>query len=187
MSGSGWEELKKCPSPSPAVLWYANVREKKTQIEKKRKLPWLLHWCRVKVTGYTEALLLTSDYVQVLYHIDSRSLYQEEHQYHNSLYEIGQFLIMKEYWTKSDTKHSVLNSVIRSTRKQIECAFGRLKIRLKIWNWDLELELGVSTFCFFGGFFHNFCENQKLGLTPMWQQLRYLSIKDVKTASTASN
>ena len=29
MGGSGSEELKKCPSPSPKVLWFVNVCERK--------------------------------------------------------------------------------------------------------------------------------------------------------------
>ena len=33
--GSGSEELKKCPPPSPAVLWFVNVRERKPRQKKK--------------------------------------------------------------------------------------------------------------------------------------------------------
>ena len=35
MGGNGSEELRKHPPPSSAVLWFVNVCEKKTQIEKK--------------------------------------------------------------------------------------------------------------------------------------------------------
>ena len=38
MGGSDSEDLKKYPPPSPAVLWFASVRERKTQIEKKNKV-----------------------------------------------------------------------------------------------------------------------------------------------------
>ena len=32
---SGSEELKKCPAPSSAVLWFVNVIKRKNQAEKK--------------------------------------------------------------------------------------------------------------------------------------------------------
>ena len=73
--------------------------------------------------------------------------------------------IMKEYSTVSDAKHLLFNNVIRSTRNQIECAFGRLKARWRILNRliDVELEFGVSMiYCCF--VLHNFCEKHKVEL-----------------------
>ena len=59
---------------------------------------------------------------------------------------------MEEYSNVSDAKHSVFNNelTIRSTRHQIECAFGQLKAWWRIINGpiDVELEFGVSRmFC----------------------------------------
>ena len=38
MGGSGSKELKKCPLPSPAVLWFVNVRERKLRMKKESSL-----------------------------------------------------------------------------------------------------------------------------------------------------
>ena len=35
MSGTGSEELKKCPPPSPSVLWFVNGCERKPRQKKK--------------------------------------------------------------------------------------------------------------------------------------------------------
>ena len=93
--------------------------------------------------------------------------------------------IMKEYSNVYDAKHSLFNNVIRSTRNQIECSFGQLKARWRILNRpiDVELEFGISMiFCCF--VLHNFCEKHKVELNCDMVQLRYLWIKDVKTAIT---
>ena len=37
MGGSGSEGLKKCPSPSPAVLWLMNFYERKPRYKKQTK------------------------------------------------------------------------------------------------------------------------------------------------------
>ena len=37
MGGSGSEELMKCPPPSPAVLWFVNVHERKPTQKKAKK------------------------------------------------------------------------------------------------------------------------------------------------------
>ena len=93
--------------------------------------------------------------------------------------------IMKEYSNVYVAKHSLFSNVIRSTRTQIECSFGQLKARWRILNRpiDVELEFGISMiFCCF--VLDNFCEKHKVELNCDMVQLRYLWIKDVKTAST---
>ena len=40
MGGSGSEELKKCPTTSPAVLWFVNGRERKLRKKKKNPIPY---------------------------------------------------------------------------------------------------------------------------------------------------
>ena len=69
---------------------------------------------------------------------------------------------MKEYATCVSNEEVVFNSLLRSSRNQIESAFGRLKAR---WSFltkkvDLKLEsvLVVVYACFV---LHNFCEKNK--------------------------
>ena len=56
---------------------------------------------------------------------------------------------MKEYSTVIDAKHSLFNNVIRSTRNQTECAFGRLKARRRILNRPINVELEFGSWMIF--------------------------------------
>ena len=80
-------------------------------------------------------------------------------------YPLTQFCL-KEYQTCSENKQVIFNSMLRSARNQIECAFGRLKAR---WGFlrrkvDIKFEMIplVAYSCFV---LHNYCESvQHCGL-----------------------
>ena len=68
---------------------------------------------------------------------------------------------MKEYQTCGTNEEVVFNSMLRSARNQVECPFGRLKVR---WGFltrkvDLKLELApkAAYSCFVQ---HNYCESK---------------------------
>lgn len=66
---------------------------------------------------------------------------------------------MKEYQTCVTNEEVVFNNMLRSARNQVECAFGRLKVR---WGFltrkvDLKLEM-VPTVAYSCFVLHNYCE-----------------------------
>lgn len=68
---------------------------------------------------------------------------------------------MKEYQTCATNEEVVFNSMLRSARNQVECAFGRLKVR---WGFltrkvDLKLEM-VPTVAYSCFVLHNYCESK---------------------------
>ena len=67
--------------------------------------------------------------------------------------------VMKEYANCYEIKHIYFNNVLRSSRNQIECAFGRLKARWRILNRAVDVELNFSSKMIYSCFvLHNFCE-----------------------------
>lgn len=72
---------------------------------------------------------------------------------------------MKEYQTCATNEEVVFNNMLRSARNQIECAFGRLKVR---WGFltrkvDLKLEM-VPTVAYSCFVLHNYCESKGISL-----------------------
>ena len=67
--------------------------------------------------------------------------------------------VMKEYGEEAYNEKAVYNQVLRGTRNQIECAYGRLKARWQILNRAMDIKLEdvpvVIHTCFI---LHNFCE-----------------------------
>ena len=66
---------------------------------------------------------------------------------------------MKEYQSWVTNEEAVFNNMLRSARNQVECAFGRLKVR---WGFltrkvDLTLEM-VPTVAYSCFVLHNYCE-----------------------------
>nr|XP_047137549.1 uncharacterized protein LOC105843733 [Hydra vulgaris] len=76
-------------------------------------------------------------------------------------YPLTNFCI-KEFQSCSNNKEVIFNSMLRSARNQIECAFGRLKARWgflrKIVDIKIETVPIVTYTCFV---LHNFCEKNK--------------------------
>ncbi len=73
---------------------------------------------------------------------------------------------MKEFQTCTENKHVIFNSILRSARNQVECAFGRLKARWGFLSRKVDLKLEsvpiVAYSCFV---LHNYCEiNNNCGL-----------------------
>ena len=67
--------------------------------------------------------------------------------------------VMKEFPTCRNEKETTFNNHLRSTRNQIECAFGRLKARWRILNRTLDVDLEFATTLIYSCFvLHNFCE-----------------------------
>ena len=66
---------------------------------------------------------------------------------------------MKEYANARNNEEVIFNSMLRSTRNPIECAFGRLKARWQILNKRIDLGLVfVPTIVYSCFVLHNFCE-----------------------------
>ena len=70
---------------------------------------------------------------------------------------------MREYSTCKENEEVIFNTMLRSARNPIECAFGRLKARWKILirKMDLKLE-SVPTIIYACFVLHNFCEKNKV-------------------------
>ena len=74
--------------------------------------------------------------------------------------------LMKEYDSCNSNEEVIFNQMLRSTRNQIECAFGRLKERWRILTRPIDLHLdripSVVYSCFV---LHNFCERRKIEIS----------------------
>ena len=71
--------------------------------------------------------------------------------------------VMKEYDHCSTNKEVIFNQMLRSTRNQIECAFGRLKARWRILLRPMDIPVENLPNVIFACFvLHNFCERQKV-------------------------
>jgi len=71
---------------------------------------------------------------------------------------------MKEYPNPRSNEEVIFNTMLRSCRNPIECAFGRLKARWQILNKRIDLGLSfVPTVIYACFVLHNFCE--KHGMT----------------------
>ena len=69
--------------------------------------------------------------------------------------------IIKEYPSCSNQKEITFNNALRSTRNQIECAFGRLKARWRILNRAVDVETDFAPTLIYSCFvLHNFCETR---------------------------
>ena len=67
--------------------------------------------------------------------------------------------LMKEYSHCSTNDEVVFNAMLRSTRNQIECAFGRLKARWRILMRAMDINIDVLPSVIYACFIlHNFCE-----------------------------
>ena len=67
--------------------------------------------------------------------------------------------VMKEFNNCTETKHVLFNNKLRTTRNQIECAFGRLKSRWKILNRAADVDINFAVKLVYACFIlHNFCE-----------------------------
>ena len=70
--------------------------------------------------------------------------------------------VMKEFDHCSTNEEVIFNQMLRAARNQIECAFGRLKVRWRILLRPMDIPvqklLNVIFACFL---LHNFCERQK--------------------------
>ena len=82
---------------------------------------------------------------------------------------------MKEYQSCYHNKQVVFNTMLRSCRNQVECAFGRLKARWQILtrSMDVKLEDVPSTIytCFI---LHNYCERNNIFLNEAAAQQQLL-------------
>ena len=66
---------------------------------------------------------------------------------------------MKEYNSCKSNEEVVFNTMLRSARNPIECAFGRLKARWRILTKKLDLKLETIPTVIYACFIlHNFCE-----------------------------
>ena len=71
--------------------------------------------------------------------------------------------VMKEYAVCQGNNEVMFNTMLRSARNQIECAFGRLKARWRILLRPMELKFenipDIVLACFV---LHNFCEERNI-------------------------
>lgn len=73
--------------------------------------------------------------------------------------------IMKEYSTCTSNEEVLFNEMLRSTRNQIECAFGRLKARWRILLRPIDVDISLVPKIIYTCFIlHNFCEMNKIPL-----------------------
>ncbi|XP_046853992.1 putative nuclease HARBI1 [Xenia sp. Carnegie-2017] len=73
-------------------------------------------------------------------------------------YPLTQFCL-KEYQTCTDNAQIIFNSMLRSARNQIECAFGRLKARWGFLNRKVDIKFDLVPTVIYSCFvLHNFCE-----------------------------
>ena len=69
---------------------------------------------------------------------------------------------MKEYDNCSSNSKVVFNSLLRSARNPVECAFGRLKARWSFLTKKVDLSLeSVRTVIYACFVLHNYCELNK--------------------------
>ena len=57
VGGSGSEELKKCPPPFPAAMWFVNVHKRKPRWKKKKKNILLLWFIGIRLKKYSDYLI----------------------------------------------------------------------------------------------------------------------------------
>ncbi|XP_047137567.1 uncharacterized protein LOC101235978 [Hydra vulgaris] len=70
---------------------------------------------------------------------------------------------MKEYSTCKKNDEVIFNSMLRTARNPIECAFGRLKARWKILTKKMDLKLEkIPTVIYACFILHNFCERHSI-------------------------
>ena len=75
--------------------------------------------------------------------------------------------VMNEFTTCTDEKQLRFNTLLRASRNQIECSFGRLKGRWRILNRAIDVELDLAINLIYSCFIlHNFCEKNKEELNP---------------------
>ena len=66
---------------------------------------------------------------------------------------------MKRYSTCKKNEEVIFNSMLRTARNPIECAFGRLKARWKILTKKMDLKFEkIPTIIYACFILHNFCE-----------------------------
>ena len=66
---------------------------------------------------------------------------------------------MKEYETCASNTQVIFNSILRSARNPVECAFGRLKCRWRFLTKPIDLKLDFLPVAIYACFvLHNFCE-----------------------------
>ena len=74
---------------------------------------------------------------------------------------------MKEYATCDTNEEVVFNTLLRTARNPIECAFGRLKARWSVLTKKIDLKLeSVPTIIYACFVLHNFCEANKSYIDP---------------------
>ena len=74
---------------------------------------------------------------------------------------------MKEYESCTTNSHVVFNSMLRSARNPVECAFGRLKARWSILTRPIDLKLELVPYVVYSCFvLHNFCEQSRNLIDP---------------------
>ena len=70
---------------------------------------------------------------------------------------------MKEYPSTQSNEEVIFNTMLRSARNPIECAFGRLKARWQILNKRMDMGLTSLPEIIYACFvLHNICESQRM-------------------------
>ena len=83
---------------------------------------------------------------------------------------------MKEFTTCTTNEQVLFNNLLRASRNQIECAYGRLKGRWQILNRPIDMKLeNVPQIIYACFVLHNFCEsnNMKLDDDHLQRQMEY--------------
>ena len=71
-------------------------------------------------------------------------------------------ICMKEFESCTSNEQVIFNSMLRSARNPIECAFGRLKARWGVLTRKVDLKLETVPSIIYSCFIlHNFCEKNK--------------------------
>ena len=90
---------------------------------------------------------------------------------------------MKEYAVCEGNNKVMFNTMLRSARNQIECMFGRLKARWRIFLRPMDLKLedipGIPLACFV---LHNFCKERKI--EPILADMDRVIIMELVNAHT---
>ncbi len=72
---------------------------------------------------------------------------------------------LKEYDTCDTNEKVIFNSMVRSTRNPVECAFGRLKARWRVLTKRLDVDLTIAPTLIYACFvLHNFCEENNTSI-----------------------
>ena len=75
--------------------------------------------------------------------------------------------VLIEYSSPKCNKEIIFNNCLRSGRNQIECAFGRLKARWRIFNRVVDVETSFATTLTYSCFvLHNYCEINDFEISP---------------------